>query len=385
MKVLIVHQYFKLPEEGSGIRSWYLARALLKEGHKVTVLSGHNKKKGLEKTDGFEVRYFKVPYHNRFGFVRRIYAFLTFVEKAKSYLRRNHDFDLLYVLTTPLTTGMIALYGKKKYGIDYVFEVGDLWPEVPIQLGFFKNKFIKKKLYGFEKHIYDRAHKLVGLSPAIVDYFSYTLNDDKETHLLPNVGDCDFFQPSSMEIGEFNEDNPLKIAYTGAIGYANQLEYMIEIARECDDQKLPVQFFVMGDGAMTEKITEQVNASPNIEMINYGGKNEVKMLLNNVHACYISYRNEYILTSGCPNKFMDGLASGKMIILNFGGWIKDIIEKNECGFAYDPENTRQFVDMITPFLRSPMLVEHYQANARRLAEQEYSYPHFQERLTSIIR
>ena len=123
MKILLVHQYFKFPEEGSGIRSWYIARELVQMGHQVTVLSGHNVKQGLENHD-FAIQYFRIPYDNNFGFWKRIMAFYSFVRHSKWYLKKDHDFDMAYVLTTPLTTGMVALHLKKKYQIILIFTLG---------------------------------------------------------------------------------------------------------------------------------------------------------------------------------------------------------------------------------------------------------------------
>ena len=76
VKVLILHQHFKIPTIGGAIRSYYLARALVERGVGVVVITGHNEKYyRSENIDGIQVHYLPVPYDNRFGFYRRIFSF----------------------------------------------------------------------------------------------------------------------------------------------------------------------------------------------------------------------------------------------------------------------------------------------------------------------
>jgi glycosyltransferase involved in cell wall biosynthesis len=89
-------------------------------------------------------------------------------------------------------------------------------------------------------------------------------------------------------------------------------------------------------------------------------------------ASFVSYKNVPILETGSPNKYFDGLAAGKLIITNFGGWIRKDIEENRCGFYCDPREPVDFIKKITPFLEDPKLLKQYQQAARTLAEKNYS-------------
>lgn len=383
MKILIVHQYYKTPREGSGIRTWYIARALQKAGHEVTVISGHNQNEGYKKAD-YAIHYFKIPYDNKFGFFERLKAFYRFVQRSKSFLKANHNFDIAYVLTTPLTTGYIALHLKKVYGIPYVFEVGDLWPEAPIQLGFIRNRFLKRYLYKLENKIYQNASALVALSPAISDYFQFILDAPKTSVIAPNIADDDFFKPSYSMVPEFSADHPMVISYAGAIGYANRVEYLVDAARICEEHDLPVVFNIMGDGSDMLHISNISASCSNLKIHPWGGKDEVRDLLNRSHAIYISFRNEHILNTGCPNKLTDGLAAGKMIIVNFGGWIKEWVEEYECGFSYNPENLEEFVSLLKPFIASPAMLEQYQQNAGDLGREKFSEEVVTSRIMDLL-
>ena len=141
MKIIYVHQLFKTPSEGGGIRSYYLAKELVENGHEVHMITTHNELNSKVSIDGIQVHYLKVPYDNSFGFLRRLWAYGKFVLGARRKAKKIANADLAYVMTTPLTTGWIATWMKRKLGINYFFEVGDLWPDVPIEMGVIKNSY----------------------------------------------------------------------------------------------------------------------------------------------------------------------------------------------------------------------------------------------------
>jgi len=242
MRILIVHQYFKTPNEGFGIRTYHIAKAFVEKGHEVIVLSGHDHHSGLTEIDGlFWVYYFPIPYSNKFGVLKRLLAFVRFVRECRKYLRHDHFFDLAYVLTTPLSTAYIALHLKARYKIPYAFEVGDLWPAIPIRMGIINNPILKKYFYRLEKRAYLQAQFLIALSPPIQEYMERCVNFNKLVHVAPNMADCEFFTPTKSRT-HFTHKNPFRICYAGTFGVANGLGSMMEVAQSCLIQQLPVEF-----------------------------------------------------------------------------------------------------------------------------------------------
>ncbi len=158
MKVLYIHQYFKTPEEGGAIRSYYLARGLVEHGIEVELITAYNERKAITRNiDGINVHYLPVFYDNSQSFLQRIYAFFKFMHLARKKAREINDIDICYATSTPLTIGLSALKIKRDQDIPYLFEVRDLWPEAPFQMGIIKNKYLKKYLKKLEKEVYEKA------------------------------------------------------------------------------------------------------------------------------------------------------------------------------------------------------------------------------------
>jgi len=371
MKILYIHQYFKTPAEGGCVRSYHLAKGLVDQGHEVTMVTTHNIWSGLHQIDGLQVHYLQVPYANRFGFMRRIWSYLRYVVLAKRKIASlKTKFDLAYVMTTPLTTGLIALHLKERYNLPYYFEVGDLWPEAPIKMGAIRNGLLKNLLYRFEKKCYFEAQKVIALSPAIRNYIEANSPETK-VHVVPNFADVSFFE-ANHKIQRFSAENPLKVGYIGTFGAANHLDYLLDAARVCQEQKLPVVFDLMGDGAHLKRIKRLSRQLDNLTLHTFGSADAVKHLLESQDAVYVSFKNLEILNTGSPNKFFDGLAAGKLIMINFGGWIRQIVEEQKCGFYHDPLDPTELARKLSVFLKEPEMLYQYQKNARALAEKYYS-------------
>ncbi len=112
--------------------------------------------------EGIEVIYFKVPYNQSMSILSRLWSFIRFMMYSTRFALKLKGIDLVLATSTPLTVGFPALVLKVFKGIPFVFEVRDLWPEVPIQMGGLKNPIVRKLAAWFERTIYSHAKHIVG-------------------------------------------------------------------------------------------------------------------------------------------------------------------------------------------------------------------------------
>ena len=372
----MIHQHFKTPQ-GGAIRSYYLAKALVDHGHRVVLITSFNEKQNkVINVEGIEVHYLPVAYDNRFKFYARAMSFVRFMLGALGVAEKFKDFDKCYAISVPLTVGLVARWIKFRFGIPYIFEVGDLWPDAPIQMGFVRNYFFQQSLYAMERSIYKRAESIVALSPAIQSAIEHKV-PGKEVHLIPNMADCSFYmleeKKSDLE-AKFDVDGKFVVAYIGAIGVANGLDYFLECANASRKAGLPIHFIMCGDGALLEALKSNAKRLDlqNFSFVDFVDRNGVKEIMNVTDAAFICYKSVPILETGSPNKFFDGLAAGKLIIVNFGGWIKKEIEDNRCGIFVDPKHPTDFVRKIELFISNQKLLLQFKIASRELGERKYS-------------
>jgi glycosyltransferase involved in cell wall biosynthesis len=391
VKVLLLHQHFNIPQKGGAIRSYYLARALVDMGIEPVVITTHNEKAYLNtNVEGIEVHYLPIAYDNKFGFAARAISFIKYNWSAVRLARKVGRVDYCYAISTPLTIGLAAMWIKKFYKTPFIFEVGDLWPDAPIQLGFVKNYFFRQFLFSLEKRIYRSAKSIVALSPAIQSAIEKKMGRFKPTiHLVPNMADCDFYKPETKSPAfedKFNVRGKFVVSYIGAVGVANGLDYFLECANTARKAELPIQFLLCGEGALRERLmtnTKQTGLQT-LTFIDFQNREGVREMLNVTDAAFVCYKNVPILETGSPNKFFDGLAAGKLIIVNFDGWIRKEIEEARCGVFVDPQHPTDFIKKISSFVSDEKQLKNYQEASRQLAEKKYSRKILSEKFAKLF-
>lgn len=389
MNILLVHQHFNTPESGGPIRSWYLATALVRKGHRVSIITSCTHRKGYTATlEGIEVVYLPIPYNNRFSFTARSWSFIRFALGAILAASRFRHYDLCYAISVPLTVGLCARWLKWRYGIPYWFEVGDLWPDAPVRLGYLKNPLVKTLLYRFERSVYRSALGVVALSVPIREAILQKVSDVR-VELIPNMADCDFYAdaaPSQETIHRYGATDQQVISYLGAMGVANGLHHLLDCAAASLRHSLPLKFILCGDGAMLDELKARCSRESlsNVLFAGFLNREGVREVLNLSNAVFVSYLPEPILETGCPNKYFDGLAAGKVIIINFGGWIRKEIEANNCGLYIDPRQPDTLVSKFGEVMNSEPLQNKMRASARRLAEERYSRKQLSEEFVRLF-
>jgi len=378
LNILYIHQYFKTPNEPGGTRSYWLSLELIKSGHNVTMLSANNNIETLYKRtniDGIDVIYVKVPYSNNMGLIRRLFSFLQFMIVSCFFALFQKKITMVIATSTPLSVGFPALILKIFKGIPYLFEVRDLWPEVPIQMGAIKNKFIQKGAILFERIIYKYAKHIVALSPGMAEGILKYVPLSKVI-MIPNMAKNDKFFPreNNTTIKQklaLNEDT-LKIIYFGALGRANAIEYIIEAASILMKKNVKdIEFIFIGGGYQKELI---IQSSKTLNNIKYLGEFDMEITSEIVNICDISivtFNNIEILKTNSPNKLFDSLSAGKPIIVNSSGWTKKLVEENNCGFYVDPIKPVELAEKLISLKDNKAILSTMGINARKLAEQKY--------------
>ncbi len=366
MKIVYIHQYYLTQEQGGAIRSYYISQALKTKGHDVHIITSHNKPNSeTQSIDGTTVHYLPVGYDNSYGFIQRIFAFLKFIFKAYSTAKKIEGVDLVFATSTPLTVGLIALWLRKFQKLPYVFEVRDLWPEAPIQLGYLKNPILRSLSQRLEKSIYKNATSIIALSPGIEEGIKKISNTP--TAVIPNMSDCDFFVPVSAA------PLPVTITYFGALGKVNRVDSLIELAAYAQTY-FPgdYKFIIAGKGSETDRLKELAQPITNIEFKGQLNKEQVKALLAQSHVTYTSFGPQPILETNSPNKFFDSLAMGKVCVITTKGWLCELIQKNEIGFYYSANNPAAFFRKLVTLAPSMSSYDNIGKRSRLLAETRFN-------------
>jgi len=184
-----------------GTRSYEMARRLVKEGHEVHVITSNRDGGSTGKSrwyqtieEGIHVHWLQNIYSNKMGYVERIKSFLRFAVLAANKTA-SIPVDVVFATSTPLTIAISGVYASKKHRVPMVFEVRDLWPEVPIAIGAIKNPIIKKLARRLESFAYKNSHRIIALSPGMKEGIARTGFPSNKISVIPNSCDFDIFKP----------------------------------------------------------------------------------------------------------------------------------------------------------------------------------------------
>ncbi|MDM1517660.1 glycosyltransferase family 4 protein [Myroides odoratimimus] len=378
MRILYIHQYFKTPKEPGGTRSYWIAQELLKNGYEVTMLTTNKHQKEVINeyyADGIKVVSFGVFYNQSMGIKDRLKSFVDFMMKSTKYaFNHSKEYDFVFATSTPLTVGITPLLLKWFKGKKYVFEVRDLWPEVPIQMGAIKNPIIIWLTRLLEKTIYKNAEHVIALSPGMQEGVVKYIPKDNTT-MIPNMSKIDEFWPREKnyelmeQIGLKNDY--LKVIHFGSLGEANGIETILESAYLLSDHK--IQFIFLGAGSTEERL-KKIIEERKMENILFHGRMPMKLTSEIVNCCdvsLVSFKNLPILYTNSPNKLFDSLSAGKPIIVNSAGWTKDLVLDNKCGIYCDPNNFQDLADKLIYLNENRGVLDIMSFNSRSLAEKVY--------------
>ncbi|MHA2282679.1 MAG: glycosyltransferase family 4 protein [Planctomycetota bacterium] len=390
MRILYLHQYFVTRSEVGGTRSYEFARYLQRQGHQVTVVTAtsgnldEERKTHRLEIDGIEVIELKAGYGNsmqgtKISYRQRIYKFLAFALSSTNAGLTLRKPDVVFATSTPLTIGIPGLIISKLRRVPLVFEVRDLWPEAPIQLGALKSPSLIKVARWLERTIYSHSAHIIALSPGMRDGIVATGVPGSKVTVIPNSSDLDLFSPS-VDGSDYRRKLALNgqftCVYFGAMGEANGLDFVLDVASELKEREVnDVVFVLHGDGkerqalesrCVTEELSNVIFSNP------VPDKGAIAQLASAASVCMTIYKNLPVLYTCSPNKMFDSLAAGKPVLVNMPGWLRELVEQNNAGVFVKPDNPTDFADKVIFLRDNPELCTKYGQNARRLAEEQFA-------------
>lgn len=368
MRILYLHQYFTTPDLSGGTRSYEMARRLVARGHEVTLLTSSafldeswapSPGWHVRDCEGIRVEVLHLPYSNRDSFGRRIRAFLRFMG-ASARRAAGRESDVVFATSTPLTIAIPGVLAKWRRRVPMVFEVRDLWPELPIAVGALRNPLLRAGARGLERFAYRNADRVVALSPGMADGVAATGFPRERIAVIPNSCDRDLFRVDRTEADAFRAaqpwlgDRPL-VVYTGTLGLINGVSWLADTARAVLDLDPDVRFLVVGDGMEQEKVRARAMElgvlGRNFHMLPPQPKRTLPALLRAADVATSLFLPLEPMWNNSANKFFDALAAGRPVALNYGGWQADLLRETGAGLVLDPHDHAAAAADLTAALR----------------------------------
>lgn len=400
MRILYLHQYFVLPSAAGGTRSYEFARRLIANGHEVHMITSsarlaqYSSNSRISRLDieGISTTVIDVPYGNAMPFRHRILAFFRFAWLASQEVIK-HKADVVFATSTPLTIAIPGIIAKLRYRIPMVFEVRDLWPELPIAVGALKNPLAKATAKGLEWIAYHSAAHIVALSPGMAEGVSQRGISADRISVIPNSCDLDVFDVPSERGKQIRAKLKLKpsqplIVYAGTFGLINGVDYLVEVAGAMQTFAPTAHFLLVGDGAKKGEVIAKAEQAGvlgrNLTIWNPLPKTELVDVLAAATVATSLFLPLKPMWNNSANKFFDALAAGKPVAINYGGWQADILNETGAGIVLPPDDPIEGARQLAAFVQDSARLQAAGEAARHLARTRFDRDMMARQLETIL-
>lgn len=367
MNILLINHYAGSPSMGMEYRPYYLAQEWIKSGHSVTILVANNShirtynpilKKDFvnEIIDGITYKWVKTPSYNGNGLgrIKNIFKFVQLGFKYRKQIVDEVKPDVVIASSTYPSDNYLAKKIADLSGAKYVYEVHDLWPLSPMELGGMSkyHPFIMLMQHG-ENFAYRKANKVISMLPKTKEHMKNHGLDLSKWSYIPNgvcIDDWSNQEPLNndllSDLLEFKKTHNVLVAYTGTFGVANALYTLLDSAKILAKNK--IGFVLLGKGPELQKLKGyiSVNKLSNVLILSAIDKKQIPSFLTLCDILYIGLQRQPLFRFGIsPNKLIDYMMASKPIIqaINAGN---NVVKDVGCGIDVEPENPEAIAEAI---------------------------------------
>ena len=366
MRIALINHYAGSPTRGMEYRPYFLAREWVRQGHDVTIVAAsqshvrqHNPHMthliNQEMVDGVRYLWLWTPgYKGNFARAINIFWFVLELLVLLPYLFARRPPHAVIASSTYPLDNVPAWILARRTGARLVYEVHDLWPLSPMELGGMSpwHPFILVMQWA-ENLAYRVADHVVSLLPAALDHMvAHGLKPEKFTWLPNGISPQDWLDEEDLPsphlecLAQTRRAGRFIVGYTGAHGIANALDVLLEAAALMSTA--PVTFILVGDGKEKPLLEQRARAMglTNVEFLPSIRRGMVPSLLRQMDILFIGLQPQPLFRFGVsPNKLMDYMMAGKPIVQAIQAG-NDPVREADCGISVEPGHPRQIAEAV---------------------------------------
>ena len=373
MNILLINHYAGSVRHGMEYRPYYLAREWVRLGHRVTIVASsesHIRAQApdmqgasqlRETIDGIDYLWLATPPYRGNGAarVRNMAAFVLRLHRQAAALAEQIKPDAVIASSTYPLDIWPAHRIARLAGARLLFEVHDLWPLSPMELGGYSRRhpFIML-LQAAENYACRHADAVVSILPRVREHLEAHGMAPAKLHLVPNGVDPAEWEgalqvlPAALDtrLADLHRQGKFVVGYAGTHGISNALETLLEAAALLRGK--PVAFVLVGGGPDKPALQQQARALglDNVHFFDPVPKTQVPALLERIDLAYIGWQRQPLYRFGIsPNKLIDYMMAARPILhaVEAGN---DPVAEAGCGLTVAPEDPQAVADGVLSLL-----------------------------------
>ena len=392
MRFLFLTQYFP-PEIGAAqIRLAAVAKTLIAQGHEVeivTALPNYPTGKIFPEFQGKFYQYENwqgMSIHRVWTYVamgagmKRLLNYFSFVFTAFYGLSKAQKPDYIFVESPPLFLSLTAWVASRWWGVPFIFNVADVWPDSIRALGLMDDGLFLRLAGKLELWSYRRAAFINAVTYGNKETFLRRKNvPENKILFLPNGIDTELFYPRKadaawrMELGL--DDRPL-IVYAGTQGYAHGIDVALYAAKILQDQQVAVQFVFVGGGSEKPRLQALAKdlALDNVQFWQPRPNKDIAELYALAMAGLSTLADTPAFDDIRPVKIFGVMASAKPLLYSGSGEGARLVEVAQAGLVTPPQDAEALAQAVETLLADPALCQHLGEQGRAYVQENLQWP-----------
>jgi colanic acid biosynthesis glycosyl transferase WcaI len=310
--------------------------------------------------------------------LHRLLSYLSFNALATlAGLLRRRRYDVILAPNGSFFTGLAAALIGAARGTPFVYNVQDLYPEVPVQAGQLSNRHAIEGLRRLEQLMYRLAARVSLIAPGFRANLLGKGVPAPKLALIPNFVDTERIRPLPRR-NSFSAahglDEQFVVSYAGNLGYVYDLHSVLEAAALLR-HRLDILFLIVGEGVCKAEL--QAHAASlglaNLRFLPFQPAEDLPLMRAAVDVQLSPHRPG---TTGysLPSKVYEIMASGRPLVVaaDPGSDLATLVETAGCGLALPPGDPARLAQAILALRADPALREAMGAAGRRYAERHFA-------------
>lgn len=391
MRILLPIIQFPPDVNPTGLLMAQLCEGLSAYGHEVSVITAFPHYENFRVWDEYRGKLAQRGTHNGMQ-VLRLYVYApgkkSMVNRLLSYVSYNalatvagvfsrNRWDVVLCPNGSFFTGLSAWCLEKIKSAPFIYNVQDLYPDVPVRAGQLRNPYAIAALKSMENFMYRKAAHITVITPAIREnLLGKGVPTDKMT-VIPNFVDTDFIRPLAKD-NDFARAHGLAdkfvVSYAGSLGYVYDLDTLLDAAALLREQH-DIFFLIVGNGVAKgelEKKAEKLSLA-NVRFMPFQPR-ECLPWLRASSDVQVSLYRAGAANDSFSSKIYEIMASGRPLLAaaELDSEVERAVKSAGCGLCISPGDTEHLAEAILDLYRNPPLRETMGRRGRRYAEENHS-------------
>lgn len=258
--------------------------------------------------------------------------------------------DFILSPSPPLSIGFVSILIAKIKKAKIIYNVQEIYPDLLINQGSLKSKFIIKILKRLEKFVYNNSNAVITIDRNFYDQIKGRISNLQKLNIIPNFVDTELYKPEiNITLPSIFNDNKskLKLLYAGNIGFFQDWEPIFYAAKKLLNTN--IEFWIIGEGVRKEYLLNRVEEEKlnNVNILPYQNRNLMPAINSFADIHFISISEE-MEKEGFPSKVYTIMACAKPIIILTGENtpLFNFLSDKNCSILISDNRNDNFVESI---------------------------------------